>query len=227
MKVAIAVCHRQVGYPEMWRHVQPLIQATAKAGHQVVQMSSEGLVVGRMRNELVQAALDSGCDAVCFIDDDHVFPPESLNRLISWDVPVVGALYPMRSAPYMSTGLIRVNDEGGFRGLSPEECAGDGLVTVDALGMGLTLIRYDVFRTLYTPWFRVSHAHGRDIDDGMFFCASCQSAGIPLAVDCGLKIGHLSLVAGQYDAQGSVVFGAPSMVAQRVEMPEKVGNDVV
>lgn len=223
MKVAIAVCHRQVGYPEMWRHVQPLIQATARAGHGVVQMASEGLVVGRMRNELVQAALDGGCDAVCFIDDDHVFPPDSLNRLIAQDVPVVGALYPMRTPPYVSTGLVRVGDAGGHRGLTPDECATDGLVAVDALGMGLTLIRYDVFRQLDAPWFRVSHSHGKDIDDGMFFCASCREAGIPLAVDCGLKIGHLALVAAQYDPQGSVVFGAPSMMAQRVEMPEKVG----
>lgn len=223
MKIAIAVCHRQVGYPEMWRHVQPLIQATARAGHQVMQMASEGLVVGRMRNELVQAALDSGCDAVCFIDDDHVFAPESLNRLLAWDVPVVGALYPTRTPPYRSTCVIGVDASGGFRGLTETEAATDGLVPVDALGMGLTVIRRAVFEQIPSPWFRVSHAHGRDIDDGMYFCASCQSAGIPLAVDAGLKIGHLALVAAQYSPNGEVVFGAPSMMAQRVMMPEKAG----
>lgn len=221
MKVALAICHRQVGYPEMWRHVQPLIQATARAGHRVMQMASEGLVVGRMRNELVQSALDHDCDAVAFIDDDHVFPPDSLNRLLAWHVPVVGALYPMRTAPYPSTGLRHSDEAGNYRGLQPDECATDGLLPVDALGMGLTVILRSVFETLPAPWFRVSHAHGRDIDDGMYFCQQCTDAGIPLAVDAGLKIGHLALMAAQYNAAGQVVFGPPSMMAQTVTLPTK------
>lgn len=222
MKVAIAICHRQVGYPEMWRHLQPLIQATARAGHQVMQMASEGLVVGRMRNELVQAALDAQCESVVFIDDDHVFPPDAVNRLLAWRSPIVSALYPRRSSPYGSTAMMSVGDEGGYRGLTADECAQDGLLSVDALGMGLTAIQADVFTQITAPWFRVSHVHGRDIDDGMHFCASARLAGIPLAVDVGLKIGHLALMAAQFSPEGSVVFGAPSMLAHRA-MPEKVG----
>lgn len=220
MKIALAICHRQVGYPEMWRHLQSLIQTTAKEGHHVIQMASEGLVVGEMRTQLVEEALAIGCEAVCFLDDDHVFPDQALNRLIAWDVPVVGALYPVRSGDHHSTAL---KAKGvGFRGLDQAERAVDGLVTVDALGMGLTLIRRDVFETLPHPWFRVEHQHGRDVDDGMRFCAAAKSDGITLYVDAGLKIGHLALVAVTYAEDGSVIYRPPFMAQDQVVMPEKV-----
>lgn len=221
MKIAIAICHRQVGYPEMWRHLQPLIAATAKAGHHVIQMASEGLVVGEMRTQLVDEALSIGCDAVAFIDDDHVFPMDALARLLSWDAPVVGALYPVRSDDHHSTALMR--RQQGFRGLEQSELSRDGLISVDALGMGMTLIRRDVFETLPRPWFRVTHRHGRDVDDGMYFCEQCAEHGIPLAVDAGLKIGHLALVAVAFGPDGSVIYRPPFMAQDPVTMPEKVG----
>lgn len=153
MTIAVVVCHRQVGYPEMWRHLSPCLGATQAAGHKVIQMASEGLVVGQMRNEMVAQALSMGAEAICFIDDDHVFAPDAINRLVAWHRPIVGASYPTRNKPFRSTAMISVTDEG-YRGLNVKELQTDGLVSVDAIGMGMTLIHQSVFHQLPEPWFR-------------------------------------------------------------------------
>lgn len=216
MKIGVGVLHLQFGYVEMWQHLAALMHATAKAGHRVIQMCSEGSVPGRMRCEIAQAAMDQGCDAVCFIDHDQIFAPDSLNRLIAWDVPVVGGLYPTRHPPYRSTSL--AHGDNGYRELTVAEIQSGGLVPVAVVSMGFSLIRREVFAQIPAPWFQQTH-----VDECANFCQKCEAAGIPLAVDTGLTIGHLAVVSAQFGPEGTPVFCAPSMQQERVAMPEKVG----
>ncbi|HXJ44082.1 MAG TPA: hypothetical protein VNH18_32645 [Bryobacteraceae bacterium] len=223
MKIAIAVLTRTIGYADAWKHLPPMMQHLSQSGHQVLSLSQEGSVIGRMRGELAQAAMDADCDAVCFIDDDEVFTPDSVTRLLSWNAPVVGGLYPTRYAPYRSTCLISSGTEGNYRSLHTEEIRQQSLVPVDVVSLGFSVIRRSVFETLPRPWFKQSHVNGQDVDECMHFNALCRDAGIPLSVDTGVRVGHLTVVAAQFTPNGQVIFAAPSLVSVSAGMPEQVG----
>ncbi len=68
------------------------------AGTVMTKINSANVDVAR--NQIV-AKLEK--DWLFFMDDDQIFPPESLMRLLSWDLPIVSGLYfksPMNPVPH-------------------------------------------------------------------------------------------------------------------------------
>jgi glycosyltransferase involved in cell wall biosynthesis len=106
-----------------------------------------GKEVGHARNEIVEAALsfddtETVCSHVLFLDDDVLFHPEALNKLLSNQRDIVSGLYYAKSQ--VPTPLVLHGDYGG---LERDWTPGD-LVECEGHGMGLTLINADVFRRL-------------------------------------------------------------------------------
>ena len=58
------------------------------------------------RHRLVAEALAWGADHMLCLDADHVFPPDTLVRLLAHGLPAVGANYPRRFAPTAPTAAI-------------------------------------------------------------------------------------------------------------------------
>lgn len=144
------------------------------------------------RNAVVRDALDVGSEWVMFLDDDHTFPADILNQLLSHNLPVVGALYVQRAAPFMPIAYSSKNEEDGM--YTPLRLTDDlpekGLVQVRACGTGGMLIRSEVFHQLEYPWFE----HGEASED-LIFCDKVHELGIPIHVDTGIRMGHLSMAA--------------------------------
>src|SRR5689334_21244168 len=66
-------------------------------GIELIQFTAAGCpVLPRVRNRLLADALAEGCDWAVFIDDDIVWKPEDLFRLISHGVDIVAAAPPKR-----------------------------------------------------------------------------------------------------------------------------------
>jgi hypothetical protein len=126
-----------------------------------------GKEVGDARNEIVAKALDIEvqdpslrCSHVFFLDDDVLFHPDALLKLLSHQRPIVSGLYYTKSS--VPTPLVLHGDYGGTaRSWTPGE-----LVECAGHGMGLTLINADVFRALrdglstdahgYPEWFKTT-----------------------------------------------------------------------
>ncbi len=141
---------------------------------------------GASRNSLAQACLDQNCDWILYLDDDQVFQPDVLGRLVEHHQPVVSALIMQRGAPFLPTAYATFQ-ECEFQPLDITSVGHDNLVQVAGVGTGGLLVRSHVLRQLGEPWFVYSEEFGEDL----YFSKRCLEAEIPMFVDTGCRMGHL------------------------------------
>lgn len=153
-------------------------------------------ILPKARTQLVGMALEWGADWILWIDADHLFPPDSLLRLLARNLDVVGVNYPRRQAPAGPTAA-SADDDGNWHPVwTTAEKARSGLVEpVDTMGLGLCLMRAELVRRLHPPLFGIEPLPdgGFLIDDAWFF-AKLRQAGVAIHVDHGLswEVGHVT-----------------------------------
>lgn len=152
-----------------------------------------GIDVAVNRNNIVREAIAREAPWVFFVDDDMLFGPDHLTRLLAHEKPIVSSLYFNRKPPYFPVAYNRqsTNAEGGpiWNPVSLVGAPGSGLVDIVACGAGGLLVQTPVFLSLpsYGSWFKRNKA-GED----MSFCARAVEAGFPLHLDLGARMGHIS-----------------------------------
>lgn len=149
----------------------------------------QGPSVARNRNEVVAKHLRG--EWVCFFDDDQVIPGDTLMKLLSHDLPIVGALYSTKRPPFYPLAFDNFDD--AQRKFIPyswtEMFSGPRLRQVAAAGTGGMLIRKTVTDAIEAPWF-----HWGEFSDDMFFCLKAGAAGFPIHVDAQAPIGHTTTI---------------------------------
>lgn len=164
----------------------------------------QGNILTLQRNEAIQRMRG---DWLLFIDDDMVWEPDAVGRLIAardeCDADIIGALCYRRSAPHQPTMFMRERrDSGGYNYL---EDWSDDLIEVDATGMAFCLIHrrvleriadspmppYDIRRQMGpSNFFRWEGELGEDLR----FCQDAKAAGCRIWVDTRIEIGHMAEV---------------------------------
>lgn len=140
------------------------------------------------RNTCVEQALEQGAEWLLFLDDDHVFGPGFLTRLLAHEKPVVGGLYLQRMKPFQPVAYTHKDENDVYHALKLNEYAGDELLEVAAVGTGGMLIRSELLRAMEFPWFE----HGRASED-LIFCDKVYELGLgPIYCDLGARLGHMS-----------------------------------
>src|SRR5262249_22923318 len=125
-------------------------------------------------------------DWLWFIDDDHTFQPDVLERLLAHQVDIVGPLCPRRRSPF--TPVPTVDDV-------PVELSKPGLGVVTATGTAGLLVRRGVFDALDAPWFQHgSKQDGTHVSDDTYFCRQARAAGFDVHVDTSVQLTHLNVV---------------------------------
>lgn len=115
--------------------------------------------VAEARNECVESALERDCAYLYFRDYDTLAPPDTLPKLMARDVDVIGGLYVSKQKPPWP---LLFKDGGPCMDWE----FGD-VVKCDAIGMGCTLIKMDVFKRMGDgPWFRTFNERPDDTPDG-------------------------------------------------------------
>jgi len=139
------------------------------------------------RNTCVKKALESGAEWLMFLDDDHVFAPGLLERLLSHNKPIVGSLYLQRMMPFAPVAYShKTNDT--YHAVHLHNHGADDLIEVAAVGTGGMLIRSEILRAIAYPWFE----HGRASED-LIFCDKVHELGLgPIYCDLGARLGHMS-----------------------------------
>lgn len=133
------------------------------------------------RNLGAQAALDSGATHLLFLDSDMTFPPDTLTRLASHAVPIVGADYVRRVPPHTLCGT--ASGEPMKAGLRP----------MISLPFGCILIKTEVLREMERPWFQyregITDADTLSEDTG--WCNQARRLGHTIHCDPRLEVGHV------------------------------------
>lgn len=148
----------------------------------------QGTLIQNQRADLSLDALREGCTHVLFIDSDMTFPQDMVGRLLAHDVDIVATNCARRRMPTGPTAKIK----NKLIFSMPEDT---GLQEVDTIGMGVMLIKADVFKKMSEPWFETpwrTDARGY-IGEDVFFCNKAKSIGYKIYIDHDVskEIGHI------------------------------------
>jgi len=153
-------------------------------------ISADNGPIDTLRNDIVEKALSVNATKLIMMDVDMIYHPKTITRLLSHNLPVVGALCFRRYPPFDSI-MLRVTD-GQY--LSVDEWEEGELVEVDATGAGCLMFDMTVFKEIPYPWFKFK----KDVDTGAVigedigFCQSLKAIGHKIFVDTTVPSGHLS-----------------------------------
>lgn len=154
----------------------------------------------RARNAITEAAIQTGCDYLLFLDDDHVIDWEGTrgpNNRYSMvenfikhfesdkDIGIVGALYFHRGAQCAPV-LMKEGNDGGFYWLRDDEIKGE-LQEVAVQGGGCMMLRLSIFDRIKAPWFEPEFDFGTDIQ----ICKKAREAGFKVCCDTSIHVGHV------------------------------------
>ena len=147
-----------------------------------------GVDIAFGREMLVDQATAWQAEYILWLDDDHVFPPDALIRLLTLNLPFVAAIARIRVDGDVET--VFSNAFQGDRMVIP--AADGGVEEVDAVGLGICLMRTAALHGIQRPFFQFDTASmvGEDI----YFCRKLRAAGVKLHVDHSLsrEVGHIA-----------------------------------
>jgi len=148
-------------------------------------IATEGYTIAENRAYITTQALKNKSDYLLFCDDDMVFPPDTLERLLAHKKDVIGVASHSRCLPLKTTVQLL---DGTVSAEFPKE-----LLEVKQVGTGIMLIDIKVFEKIDKPYFNTkSHENGFTLmGEDAWFCSQAKQAGFHIYCDGSLKIGHV------------------------------------
>lgn len=149
--------------------------------------------VGSKKQYIAEYAVEQGADWVLFIDDDVIFPPHTLIQLLHRNKDIVGGVYWSKSEPPRPL-IFR----GHMQGTYTNWHAGD-FIKVDAMGMGLTMIKTKVFKAMEKPWFSLDYTYQElenkatkdsGTTEDLYFYKKARDYGFEVWCDTSLQAWH-------------------------------------
>ena len=147
---------------------------------------AQGTYINNLREGVVKGVCDLPATHLMFIDSDMMFPSNSLTRLLKHDKDIIGANYRTRIDPSKFTAK-----RGGL-----SLPLGTGIEEADTIGMGVTLIKMDVFKKMPQPWFNMSWNGKFYEGEDESFCNKARLSGFSVWVDNELskEVKHIGTV---------------------------------
>lgn len=150
--------------------------------------------VDAARNKCVEVALERNCEYIFFRDDDVIDTDgQTLLKLMARKVDIIGGVYCVKNATPKPL-IYMPGENDGFT----DWRYGD-VFKCGAIGMGLTLIRTEIFKKIPQPWFRtVTHKDPDDeigkladyFTEDIYFCWKARKYGFDTWVDTGIQAKH-------------------------------------
>jgi hypothetical protein len=152
---------------------------TAATRDRVLLFQNQGTLIVNQRQDLAQASLDAGATHILFIDADMRFPKDAIFRLLQRDEAIVAANYSTRKLPLQPVAF---RDDTTTERVYTEQ-DDTGLESVAAIGMGLMLIKAEVFQKMPKPWFFIHYQNGVYSGEDIWFCRSARETGFKVMLD--------------------------------------------
>ena len=164
-----------------------------KPSHVFIHADNGGIET--LRNDIVEKAMEEGCSHLIMMDVDQIYPFNTITKLLSHNLPIVGCRVHRRYPPFDSL-MLRIQEiDSMTNGYEPiDEWEEGSLVEVDATGGGCLMFNMEVFRKIPYPWFEFKKQAetGRIIGEDIGFCQKLKAAGYKIYVDSSLECGHLT-----------------------------------
>lgn len=182
------------------RQIQPLtvlslLKMIQNTREEVIPiLATQGYTISENRNYLVAQALKNNCTHLMMIDDDMVFPENTLTQLLFDNKDIVGVVANSRALPLMPVVEFFDDEELSVADkLLGKRNIPEQLFTCKAVGGGVLIINTKVFEKMSRPYF------GMEImDTGMtktgedsYFCYNASKVGFEIWCDPTLKINHI------------------------------------
>ena len=185
MKIAIASLSNRGFKPET---VRSLLELDCPYEKKII-MATQGYHIAENRNFIAIQAINSNCDYIFMVDDDMIFPSDTLERLLAHKKSIVGVAYHPRfeidkdtHKPLDKTHIRTLKEEGA-----------DKLFECEAVGTGVMLINTMILNEIAKPWFKISnHETGyTTMGEDWWFCEQAIKAGFKVWCDPTIEIGHI------------------------------------
>jgi len=146
-----------------------------------------GPTVDSGRHLLVRDARSDKCTHLVFLDDDMIFPSDTVYQLLRHRLPIIAANCTTRRLPVLTTAML-----GGKR---IKSFGKTGLEAVDGVGCAVMCVDMKVFELLPRPWFRTEYNPEKPDDftsEDIYFCQLARKHGFDIWIDHDLsnQIGH-------------------------------------
>lgn len=152
--------------------------------------SRTGVLPGQ-RNRICREAQRLGVDWVWMLDDDQLFDPLALKKLISHGLDAVIGLSLRRKPPFAPLIFDRLDADGNAHQyyLKKHE---NGVIPIAGAGMGSLLIRRSVLDAMGDPWFQFERSIGNydDYAEDFPFYRKLRETGTQLHCDLNVRLGH-------------------------------------
>lgn len=175
------------GEAHVWPSFSTSLAALAQAHPRAKFVMKLGTNIAQGRNQCLR---EMAGDWLWFIDTDMVFPPDTLERLLNCQRDIVQGLVLLRHPPHFPV-VYRLGEDGGLKQAVLNRQP-PGLIEVDAVGTGGTLIRRRVRDSVADPWFEVGTIKGDELGEDLCFSSKARKAGFKMWVDLRVPIGHLT-----------------------------------
>lgn len=201
MKIMIGIpCYRDVSGETLEDYMRLAFYCGRRTEHDYILGIKTKTEQFRARNAIVTGALQTGCDYLLFLDDDHVIDWEVsaspnnrygiVDQLLKHfendeKLGVCGVVYYHRGAECRPV-LMKEGKDGGYYWLRDDEIK-NGLQEVAVQGGGCMMLRMSIFDKIKAPWFEPEFDLGTDIQ----ICKKAKEAGFKVACDTSIQIGHV------------------------------------
>lgn len=214
--------------PRYYEYYDSLERIISPPGTDVLAIHSSS--PAKNKNIAIKQALDDGRYTHVFLtDDDHIYPPDTIMKLLARNVDVISGVYCMKMSPFPMIAFNKPNEKGqsqfiDFNKLGEDECVevsrvpgGCLLVTTFALQeMKAVLDRTNyLFGGGFNPiwegkWFTLGQIEPDNWCDDLWFCDRVRDAGFKIYIDTSVRIGHITkcVLTPEYtDGKWSIKFG--------------------
>lgn len=163
-------------------------------GYKYEVFMQHGISIPNCYNFIMEEAILSDCTHIWFVEEDHLFPKNTLKKMLAMNEDVVATAYADRRS---AVNLVQYQNNG------------DVIYT----GMGCMLVKKEVFNRLELPYFRtvfielkkdekgkitlIPHENMKSPGYGgqdIYFCTSLVNNGIKINLLPNSRVGHMMLM---------------------------------
>lgn len=176
-----------------------------------------GSILPRIREQIVDHAIEQNSTHLLFLDSDMRFPQDFMHRWLCLGEPVLAANCVTKKIPSWPTARQKGKREGTSEPVYtiPEKRERGLLEQVWRVGTGVMLLDVALLRKIAKPRFKIAwDPLNQDyVGEDWFFCEKLEQKGVPILVD--------HLVSWDIGHQGTADYTHPMLMAQKAAYAEQ------